>query len=47
MAEREGGIGDEGEGDKLKGTVKWFNGWKGFGFITPDLQTEKWKWKWR
>ena len=40
MAERESGIGNEGEGDKLKGTVKWFNGWKGFGFITPDLETE-------
>ena len=38
FAEREGGTGDEGEGDKLKGTVKWFNV---FGFITPDLQTEK------
>ncbi|HBY94108.1 MAG: cold-shock protein [Ardenticatenaceae bacterium] len=22
--------------DRLTGTVKWFNGEKGFGFITPD-----------
>lgn len=21
---------------KIKGTIKWFNGSKGFGFITPD-----------
>ncbi|KAK8964012.1 Glycine-rich protein 2 [Platanthera guangdongensis] len=24
------------ESDRLKGTVKWFNMTKGFGFITPD-----------
>ncbi|NCN38947.1 MAG: cold-shock protein [Candidatus Aenigmarchaeota archaeon CG_4_10_14_0_8_um_filter_37_24] len=23
-------------GDILKGTVKWFNAMKGFGFITPE-----------
>ncbi|KAK1273738.1 Glycine-rich protein 2 [Acorus gramineus] len=23
-------------GDRNKGTVKWFSGQKGFGFITPD-----------
>ena len=22
--------------DRIQGTVKWFNGTKGFGFITPD-----------
>ncbi|KAK1296294.1 Glycine-rich protein 2 [Acorus calamus] len=23
-------------GDRIKGTVKWFSGQKGFGFITPE-----------
>jgi len=23
-------------GERIKGTVKWFNDEKGFGFITPD-----------
>jgi len=27
---------DEGEHVMAQGTVKWFNGEKGFGFITPD-----------
>lgn len=26
----------EADRDRLKGTVKWFNASKGFGFITPD-----------
>ena len=24
------------EGDKIKGTVKWFDAKKGFGFLVPD-----------
>jgi cold shock protein len=24
------------EGEPMKGTVKWFNSWKGFGFIKPE-----------
>ncbi|KNA03045.1 hypothetical protein SOVF_212940 [Spinacia oleracea] len=32
MAEGEGEEGSK----RLRGTVKWFNGWKGFGFITPE-----------
>lgn len=26
--------------ERTMGTVKWFNGQKGFGFITPDGETE-------
>ena len=29
------------EGKKVKGTVKWFDGRKGFGFITPEDNPEK------
>ncbi|KAH9613250.1 hypothetical protein KSS87_016954, partial [Heliosperma pusillum] len=28
-------------GGRSTGTVKWFNGWKGFGFITPDEENSE------
>uniref|UniRef100_A0A1J3FQK5 Cold shock domain-containing protein 4 n=1 Tax=Noccaea caerulescens TaxID=107243 RepID=A0A1J3FQK5_NOCCA len=31
-----GGDGNNGGGDRRKGSVKWFDTQKGFGFITPD-----------
>uniref|UniRef100_A0A7C8ZWQ5 Uncharacterized protein n=1 Tax=Opuntia streptacantha TaxID=393608 RepID=A0A7C8ZWQ5_OPUST len=27
---------EPGKPSRSRGTVKWFNGWRGFGFITPD-----------